>query len=87
MPQAGPFDKLAAATANYVAPSKEKGTPHRYVLHNTKDVPECTNCHTEHSLDPLPKEGSIDLSQVSVKWCYDLCHHTKTLVSCKPCHP
>ncbi len=33
-----PFDKLATASANYVAPSGEKITPHRFVPHNSKDA-------------------------------------------------
>jgi hypothetical protein len=88
----GSYDKLAEATAKYVAPSGEKGTPHRYVPHNTKteeSVPDCTKCHAKHSTDTLPEKGSIDLSKLNVKWCYDQCHHEKNLVSCKEleCHP
>jgi hypothetical protein len=85
----GPFDKLVEASVKYVAPSGEKGSPHRYVPHNSKaeeDIPDCTHCHAKHALDPLPEKGSIDLSKVSVKWCYDQCHHEKNLTSCKECH-
>jgi len=85
-----PFDKLIEATATYVAPSGEKTSPHRYVPHDSKkdeDIPECTNCHTAHPQDPLPTHGSIDLSKVTVQWCYDVCHHEKNLTSCKQCHP
>jgi len=86
----GPFDKLIAASSKYVAPSGEKTSPHRYVPHDSKkeaDIPKCDNCHTAHSLDPLPSAKSIDLSKVGVKWCYDACHHEKDLTSCKKCHP
>jgi hypothetical protein len=86
----GPFEKLAEATAKYVAPSGEKGTPHRYVPHNSKaadEIPECTKCHTAHPVDPPPAKGSIDVSKVTVKYCYDQCHHEKNLTSCKECHP
>jgi hypothetical protein len=86
----GPYDKLAEATANYVAPSGEKGTPHRYVPHTSKsadEIPECTRCHTAHPVDPPPAKGSIDVSKVTVKYCYDQCHHEKNLTSCKECHP
>jgi hypothetical protein len=85
----GPFDKLSADTANYVAPNGEKSSPHRYVPHDSKaeeDIPDCTNCHPAHPLDPLPKKGSIDLSKVTIKWCYDACHHKKNFTSCKKCH-
>ena len=85
----GPFDKLIEGTGNYIAPSGEKISPHRYVPHDSKkdeDVPECTNCHAAHSLDPLPTPGSIDKSKLDVKWCYDSCHHEKNFTSCKECH-
>ncbi len=86
----GSFDKLIEATAKYVAPSGEKTSPHRYVPHDSKrkeDIPKCSQCHTAHPLDPLPTPGSIDLSKVSVAWCYEACHHDKNFVSCKQCHP
>lgn len=84
------FDKLIESTAAFVAPSGEKTSPHRYVPHDSKkdeDIPECTHCHAAHSLDPLPAHGSIDLSKAGVQWCYDACHHEKTLETCKNCHP
>ncbi len=86
----GSFDKIIEASAKYVAPSGEKTSPHRYVPHDSKkaeDIPECSHCHAAHPLDPLPAQGSIDLSKVSVKRCYDACHHEKNLTSCKECHP
>jgi hypothetical protein len=85
----GPFDKLTSVTDKYTAPSGEKISPHRFVPHDStkdEDVPECTNCHTAHPLDPLPTHGSVDLSKVDVKWCYETCHHEKNFTSCKQCH-
>jgi len=85
----GPFDKLVGISDKYVAPSGEKTSPHRYVPHDSKkdeDIPECTKCHVAHPLDPLPAQGSVDLSKVNVQWCYDSCHHQKNFVSCKECH-
>jgi len=85
----GPFEKMTAATDKYTAPSGEKISPHRFVPHDSKkddDVPECTNCHAAHALDPLPTHGSVDLSKVDVKWCYESCHHEKNFTSCKECH-
>ncbi len=85
----GPFDKLAASTVAYVAPSKEKGSPHRFVPHDktgSQAIPECVNCHTAHPLSPPPTKGSIDKSKLNVEWCYTTCHHEKTLASCKTCH-
>ena len=85
----GPFDKLIETSAKYVAPSGEKTSPHRYVPHDSKqekDIPDCSHCHTQHPLSPLPDKASIDLSKVSVEWCFT-CHHEKNLTSCKNCHP
>ena len=85
----GPFEKMTGVTDKYIAPSGEKISPHRFVPHDSKkdeDVPECTNCHTAHPLNPLPVHGSVDLSKVNVKWCYETCHHEKNFTSCKECH-
>jgi hypothetical protein len=85
----GPFDKLIEATTNYVASTGEKTSPHRYVPHDSKlekDIPDCTHCHTAHPLSPLSAPGSINVSKVSVEWCYS-CHHEKNFQSCKDCHP
>jgi hypothetical protein len=84
----GPFDKIIEASDKYVAPSGEKTSPHRYIPHTSKkdeDVPECTNCHTAHSIETLPEAGSIDLSKVTVDWCYE-CHHPKDFTACSSCH-
>ena len=86
----GPFEKLIEASAKWVAPNGDKTSPHRYVPHDSKkdaDIPDCTQCHTSHPIDPLPAKGSIDLSKVSVQWCYDACHHEKDFTPCKKCHP
>jgi hypothetical protein len=85
----GPFSDLIKATTNYVAPSGEKVSPHRYVPHDSKEdenIPQCTQCHTAHALDPLPSKGSIDVSKISVQWCYTSCHHQKNFTPCKTCH-
>ena len=86
----GPFTKVIEASAKYVTPSGEKANPHRFVPHDSKkdeDAPDCDHCHKAHPLDPLPTKGSIDLSKVDVKWCYEACHHEKNFTSCKQCHP
>jgi hypothetical protein len=86
----GPFDKLIAASTNYVAPSGEKTSPHRYVPHsstNAADVPECSHCHSTHSISPRPARGSIDKSKLDVQWCYETCHHEKDFTPCIKCHP
>lgn len=84
----GPFDKLAAATASYMAPSGEKITPHRYVPHNSKEakgIPECSNCHQPHPVPP----GASDLAALAkpdIQWCYTTCHHKNNFEPCKDCH-
>jgi hypothetical protein len=92
-----PWAKVAEASAKYVTPEGEKGNPHMYVdldgsttkPHSSKsesDIPDCMKCHTAHALSPLPKKGDIDLKKVSVKWCYDACHHEKNFEKCDKCH-
>ena len=86
----GPFNKIIQASSEYVAPSGEKTSPHRYMPHDStkdQDIPECSHCHAAHPLDPLPSPGSIDLSKISVEWCYTACHHENSFTSCKECHP
>ncbi len=84
----GPFDKLAAATVVYTAPSGEKITPHRFVPHDSKEakaIPRCNNCHEPH---PLPPTASAlaGLPKPEVQWCYTACHHTNNFAPCKDCH-
>jgi hypothetical protein len=84
----GPFDKLAAATPSYKAPSGEKITPHRYVPHDSKEakgIPECGNCHQPHPAEPT----AVDLAaliKADVQWCYTTCHHKNNFEPCKGCH-
>jgi len=84
----GPYEDVIKASAAYQVPGGEKTNPHRYVPHDSKlaaDIPDCTHCHSAHPLDPLPAKGSVDLSKLSVDWCYS-CHHEKNFKSCKDCH-
>lgn len=80
----GPFEKLASDTAGFKAKGGEVGTPHRYVPHDTKDIPECDECHTPHAL-PAP-DATAAKNTATVDKCYDGCHHTKTLEKCSECH-
>jgi hypothetical protein len=85
----GPFDKLAASTASYAAPSGEKSTPHRYVPHDAKEakaIPECSNCHQPHSVPPSESDRAA-FRRREIDWCYTSCHHDNTLKPCKECHP
>jgi predicted CXXCH cytochrome family protein len=77
----GPFDKLASATANYTMPSGEKTSPHRYVPHNSKDIPECRKCHKPH---PVPLTSTKGLPKANTDLCYT-CHHAMVL-QCGTCH-
>jgi hypothetical protein len=70
-----------------VAPSGETTSPHRYVPHDSKAasaIPECTNCHEAHPIPP--PSGSIDLSKVTVNWCYGACHRQNNFTPCAQCH-
>jgi hypothetical protein len=80
----GPFDKLAAATADYEAPSGEKTSPHKYIPHSDKSaLPECTECHRPH---PVPLEDKSAVVKATVEFCYTNCHHTRNLQACSTCH-
>lgn len=80
----GPFERLASAPPSFVAPGGEKITPHRYVPHNGKDIPDCVACHRPHPANPTADELAA-LPKPGVKFCFE-CHHTETFASCKDCH-
>ncbi len=80
----GPFEKIAKATENFKTPAGDTSTPHRYVPHDSQDVPECTECHIQHPIPP--KDKSEVEKPKDVQFCYDGCHHMKNLQSCKTCH-
>ncbi len=80
----GPFDELIAATADYKMQSGDeeiKSSPHRYVPHNSKDIPECSECHEPH---PVPLLSTKGLPKPNANWCYS-CHHAGVL-QCGTCH-
>ena len=77
----GPFDKLTSATANYTFEGGEKTSPHRYVPHDSKDIPECSGCHKPHPVPLTSKEG---LAKADAESCYK-CHHARVL-QCGTCH-
>jgi predicted CXXCH cytochrome family protein len=80
----GPFDKLASAPPSFISTSGEKITPHRYVPHDQKDIPDCANCHQPHSANPTADEIAA-LPKPNVTFCFD-CHHKKNFMRCKACH-
>jgi hypothetical protein len=80
----GPFEKLASAPPRFIAPSGEKITPHRYVPHDLKDIPDCVSCHQAHSANPTAAEIAA-LPKPNVKTCYE-CHHKENFTLCKACH-
>jgi len=80
----GPFEKLASEPPNFTAPSGEKITPHRYVPHDLKEIPDCLNCHHKHSENPTPAEIAA-LPKPNVKFCFE-CHHKENFTRCKDCH-
>ncbi len=80
----GPFEKIIKATANWESPAGDKVSPHRYVPHDSEDVPECTECHTPHTI-PLQDKASV-VKPKDVDYCYTACHHAHNLQPCKNCH-
>ncbi len=84
----GPYEKLASAAPNYVAPSGEKISPHHYVPHTSKEakaIPECTNCHQVHPNPPTAADISA-MAKPGVDWCYSTCHHENDFTPCTKCH-
>jgi|WetSurSiteA1Bulk_404760.scaffolds.fasta_scaffold47793_2 hypothetical protein len=81
----GPYEKIIKATENFKTPNGDASTPHRYVPHDSKDIPECTECHVPHGLTPLPEKSTVEKPK-DVQFCYDGCHHMRNLQSCKNCH-
>lgn len=80
----GSFDDIAAATADYKAPSGETGTPHRYISHTEKEnIPECVECHVAHPIPPESKDQVVIPEKID--YCYS-CHHMKNLQTCTSCH-
>lgn len=81
----GSFDDIAAATADYTAPSGETVTPHQYVPHTENpEIPECTECHKPH---PIPLESKDQVVKPEkIDWCYATCHHMNNLMPCSGCH-
>lgn len=81
----GSFDDIAAATAEYTAPSGEVGTPHRYIPHSEKEfIPECVECHVPHPIPPESKDQVIRPEKID--YCYASCHHPQDLQPCSACH-
>ena len=80
----GPFDKIMKATAEWKTPSGDTASPHKYIPHDSKDIPQCTECHTPHEI-PLKDKAAV-VKPKDLQFCYDSCHHMKNLQSCKTCH-
>ena len=80
----GPFEKLVSSTSDYMMQDGDKqvkSNPHRYMPHDSKDIPECGECHKPH---PVPLNSKDGLPKANAEWCY-LCHHTGDL-RCGTCH-
>ncbi len=77
----GPYEQLASAEPGFAFSPDLKINPHRYVPHDSKEIPDCTGCHEEH---PVPPTEPVK-KPTSVAWCY-ACHHTQDFSDCKQCH-
>ena len=81
----GSYDDIAAATADYKAPSGETVTPHQYVPHQENpEIPECTVCHKPHPIPPESQDQVVKPTKID--WCYVSCHHPNNLMPCSGCH-
>jgi hypothetical protein len=89
----GPYAKVVAASAGYKTSDGKSVNPHTTVdqskpkvsahLPGTGAPPECFMCHEPH---PLVAAPVVDLSTVTVKYCFVLCHHERDFRPCKECH-
>jgi len=80
----GTFDDIAAATADYKAPSGETVTPHRYIPHTeNQEIPECVECHKPHPIPPESKDQVVKPDNID--YCYS-CHHMRNFQPCTACH-
>lgn len=81
----GPYSKLIENSVQFKTTEGETIVPHQYVPHEEKtDVPECTECHTPHTI-PLEDKSTVVMPK-DVKWCYETCHHRNNFQSCSNCH-
>lgn len=79
------YDELLALKPKFQVKSGAVN-PHWYVPHDSKQIPECTNCHVPHATSPLPKgPQDVDMSQVNIEMCFS-CHHLQNFSPCKTCH-
>jgi len=78
----GPFEQLASAQPNFAVSESSKINPHRYVPHDSKEIPDCTVCHETH---PVPPAEPVK-KPTSVGWCYNTCHHLYDFTACTECH-
>jgi predicted CXXCH cytochrome family protein len=67
-----------------VWPNGDKQSPHRYVPHDSKNIPACSNCHKPHPVPPSAADIAA-MANPNPQWCYT-CHHTQVL-TCGSCHP
>jgi hypothetical protein len=81
----GSFAKLVSAPPAFQTDGFDVVTPHRFIPHESKEVPECSSCHAAHPLPPVASEIAA-LPKPNVNWCYSFCHHQYSFTSCKPCH-
>jgi hypothetical protein len=81
----GPFDKLVKAPAALKTANDGTVNPHKYIPHDSQDVPQCTECHLVPHEIPLKDKASV-VKPKDISYCYDACHHQRNLQLCKSCH-
>lgn len=86
----GPYEKLVAASEDFVTEDGEKVNPHTTVddtilkVHESgKGIPNCETCHKPH---PQPFTTINDVAPANVEYCYLQCHHQENFTPCSECH-
>lgn len=86
----GPYEKLVAASKEYVTKDGEKVNPHTTVddtilkVHESgKGILNCETCHKPH---PQPFTTIQDVAPANVEYCYLQCHHQENFTPCSECH-
>lgn len=86
----GPYEKIVAASQDFVTEKGEKVNPHTTVDKEILKVHEsgvgilnCTTCHKPH---PQPFTTIADVAPSNVEYCYLQCHHQDNFKPCSECH-
>jgi hypothetical protein len=80
----GPFEKVIEKNVKFKFSEEETINPHRYIPHDSQEAPECTECHTPHTI-PLQDKSTV-VKPNNVEFCLASCHHMRNFQPCTACH-